>query len=224
MKVRTKRDLSHKVRYSIHQLTIAEIRHQRYCRKAWFSLINEWSKHHLGDFYFPVERFKWLSKQNHQPSGRHALVLKFRDLHPSLSLYLDNHYQCMMMVNEQNQFWDVLWSSDILPMQSENGQWFDGFVSDHQTATTFSTLKALVETEMLQPLIDWINTQLSTKYWLGLYGTPNGSTWAKLEDDCELSHRFYLQQSDTQPLSVDESQNLYRLYPIKEFNHVSTRH
>jgi hypothetical protein len=40
----------------------AGIRHQRYCRKALFSLINAWLKNHLGDFY------------------------------------LDNRYQCMMMV------------------------------------------------------------------------------------------------------------------------------
>jgi hypothetical protein len=67
-----------------------------------------------------------------------------------MSLYLDNRYQCMMMVNEQHQFWDVLWVGDILPMQSTSGQWFDGFVSDHQTATRYPTLSALVETEMLE--------------------------------------------------------------------------
>jgi hypothetical protein len=42
----------------------AGIRHQRYCRKAWFSLINAWLKNHLGDFYFPIERLKWLTKHN----------------------------------------------------------------------------------------------------------------------------------------------------------------
>jgi len=220
MKVRTKQDLDHKVRYGIRRLTTADIRHQRYCRKAWFSLINAWLNNHLGDFYFPIERFKWLTKQNHQPSGRHGLVLRFRGMHPSLSLFLDNRYQCMMMVNEQNQFWDALWVGDILPMQSTSGQWFDGFVSDHQTATRYPTLSALVETEMLKPLMDWFNTQLSTKCWLCLYGSPGGSTWAKLEDDCELLHHFYLQQSEGHLLSHDAPNNLYRLYSIKEFNHV----
>ncbi len=198
-------------------MRIEEIRHARYCRHHWFLIINNWLKRQKNSALFQVSGLKWHTKHRHKRGKRYAVSIPLCGLHSSLSLYLDDRYQCMIMVNEQNQFWDALWVGDILPMQSASGQWFDGFVSDHQTATRYPTLSALVETEMLQPLMDWFNTQLSTKYWLCLYGSPEGSTWAKLEDDCELLHHFYLQQSEGHSLSHVAPNNLYRLNPIRAF-------
>lgn len=224
MKVRSKRDHGYKAKYGSFNMSIEQIRHARYCRQRWFSIINKWLKLQKNSEIFQILGVKWHTKAQQKLGKRYAVSIPFCGLHSSLSLYVDDRYQCMVIVNEQNHFWDALWVGDILPMQSESGQWFDCFVSDHQTATRFPTLSALVETEMLQPLTNLITSELFTNNWLCLYGEPDGSTWAKLEADNELQHRFYLQQSDGLSLSHNAPKRLYHLYPIQEIDHVSARY
>lgn len=224
MKVRSKRDHGYKAKYGSYHMSIEQIRHARYCRHRWFSIINNWLKSPKNSAISQMSGVKWHFKRRQKRRKSYAVSIPLCGLYSSLSLYVDDRYQCMMMVKEQNQFWDALWVGDILPMQLTSGQWFDGFVSDHQTATTFTTLSALVETEMLQPLTNWITSELLINHWLCLYGEPDGTTWAKLEADSEYLNRFYLQQSEGLSLSHDAPKRLYHLYPIQEIDHVSTRY
>ncbi|MCI4410813.1 MAG: hypothetical protein JHC38_03980 [Thiotrichales bacterium] len=181
---------------------------------SWFSIVKTWLKQHDSEFNFPLAATRWHSKRDNNHGKRYGVSLTFLRLHPSISLYLDDRYQCMVIVTHQNYFWDALWSVDILPVKLTNGLWMDGLVADKESAIHYKSLKELLEIEMLQPLQSWINSNLQQKQWVCLFGDPKGTTWATLEDDRHPAQDLVNQKSHDESLQDYLSRQLYRCYPI----------
>ncbi len=195
----------------------------KYSRTKWFAIVNDWLKVHRHDFVVPLARVKWKMAKSKKGRKRSSVQLYFTGLTPNLSFYLDDRYQCVVLVMLNQVCIDSLFCSDIYPSQKTNGGWFDALASDspnHETElstrTAPLTLGQLAQTQMLDPLLEWFNDQVKAGRWLCCFTThiKRGSTWASLEDD-SLYHRLcYQRQLCDLSGYVDESRKLYRLYPL----------
>ncbi len=195
----------------------------KYSRSQWFAIVNDWLKAHRHDFVVPLARAKWKMGKSKKGRKRSSVQLYFTGLTPNLSFYLDDRYQCEVLVMLNQVCIDSLFCSDIYPSQKTNGGWFDALASDspnHETElsarTVPLTLGQLAQTQMLDPLLEWFNEQVKAGRWLCCFTThiKGGSTWASLKDD-SLYHRLcYQRQLFDLSGYVDESRKLYRLYPL----------
>lgn len=150
----------------------------------WYSTIVGLLRQYQNEFAIPLER---LSKR-YDTSHISSIILHFKNLHPAFYIRISRYYACEVFIDHANKSWDIIFDSDISPKQRDDGTWVcDMNESAHRSEPniyplfTEPSLKALCETQMILPLMDWVK-QLANSDYLCLYQTKSGGiSWARLE-------------------------------------------
>lgn len=210
----------------------------------WFHIVNNWLKANKDDFTIPFS-FSWRPEKDktrhyfrrphcrYKRDLRRNLVLKFHNVTPYLRFCIRRGFGCTVAAYYPiNENWDLIFDVDIYPNQLEDGRWAGewSYIWDEENPDksplmvpleTFSSLQALTEKRLLEPLLQWVNETLAGSKWLCLYETDSGGvTWATIEkDDSDESERYRMQLRHEQLsagfIRVDEGPNTLKAIPTK---------
>lgn len=158
------------------------------CVVHWFNLLNTWLKQYKDKFVIPIERVRWHRKKRFGCKGKKSKVtLFFEGVTRHLKIQLDDRYGCWAVVVVNGNEWDSVLDLDLYPVELPDGRWADRlnllwYKEDQETRQLESegSLAALFESQVLQPLLRWVNETLAQSDRLCLYGTLDESRWAEL--------------------------------------------
>jgi len=180
-------------------------------------------RQHRDAFVIPLERVSTRYDTTHIGS----IILHFKNLNPAFFIRISRYYACEVFIDHANKSWDIIFDSDISPKQRDDGTWVcdkneyaHRSEPEHYSLFVEPSLKALCETQMILPLIEWVN-QLANSDYLCLYQTKSGgATWARLEKaDVNQAERCQTtllhEQFSASLIRIDEDPNIEREIPTQ---------
>jgi hypothetical protein len=148
----------------------------------WYVTVRGWLRNNHQRFALPLKAIKSYGR-----TRREGLNLKFSNLNSALSITLSRNYGCCVYVYEDNELWDIIFDSDIVPMRTKKVGWVCAMNYEANQIDPikyplycYPSLALLCEGLMLLPLVAWINEALLQSCCLYMYKTASGSTWASL--------------------------------------------
>lgn len=143
--------------------------------------------------YFALKTFRYWLKKNrsrfrHPPYIAHirkeGFYVRFTGISQHIMGFIEKHGSAGIWIHYDGRCWDSLSEFDVAPEKSPEGRYFCRFC---KTPQLFASRQALLIEHSWEPLIEWVNTRLTSTKWVCLYGGENaGMTAAKLKQKHEV--------------------------------------